>query len=155
VAGDAAFVYQGDELGLPNGPPGTPPWDRAGRDPLRSPMQWDDGPGAGFTSGAPWLPLGPNRERNVAAEQADEGSLLHLYRRLLRLRRGLGDGVRFLDSAPGVLAFERGDHVVAVNTSAEPQLVPAAGAVVLETQEGALAGGKLAPHAGAIARRRE
>jgi len=44
---------------------------------------------------------------------------------------------------------------VAVNTSAEPQLVPAAGAVVLETQEGALAGGKLAPHAGAIARRRE
>ena len=36
-----AFVYQGDELGLANGPGHEPPFDRAGRDRLRHPMQWD------------------------------------------------------------------------------------------------------------------
>ncbi|HZQ03940.1 MAG TPA: alpha-amylase family glycosyl hydrolase [Gaiellaceae bacterium] len=151
----ASFVCQGDELGLPNGPSATPPWDRAGRDSMRNPMQWDGGPGAGFTTGDPWLPLGSRPERNAAAQREDERSLLHFYRCLLELRRGLGDNFRFLDTAPDVLAFERGAHVVAVNTSAQPQLAPPLGDVVLETHEDALAAGELAPHAGAIARRRE
>src|SRR5581483_119550 len=146
----AAFVYQGDELGLPNGPAATPPWDRAGRDGMRNPMQWDGGHGAGFTTGEPWLPLGPTPERNVAAERDDPDSLLRLYRRLLELRRGLGNAFRFLDTAPDVLAFERGDHLVVVNTSARPQLAPPAGEVVLETHAGALAAGEIAPHSGAI-----
>src|SRR5437764_4912538 len=58
------------------------------RDPERSPMQWEAGPAAGFTSGEPWLPLGRDyREVNVARERADPGSLLTLYRRLIALRR--------------------------------------------------------------------
>jgi len=49
-------------------------------------MRWDASPGGGFSSGDAWLPLGDAR-RNVAALQADERSILWLYRRLLRLRR--------------------------------------------------------------------
>ena len=45
----AAFIYQGDELGLPNGPGHEPPYDRAGRDRLRHPMQWDASSAGGFT----------------------------------------------------------------------------------------------------------
>ena len=53
-------LYYGDELGLPDVP--IPPervqdpWEEAGRDPARTPMQWTgDG---GFTTGEPWLPMG-------------------------------------------------------------------------------------------------
>src|SRR5437870_5039757 len=53
----AAFVYQGDEIGLANGPGSAPPYDRAGRDRLRHPMQWDGTPSGGFSTGEPWLPL--------------------------------------------------------------------------------------------------
>lgn len=59
-----------------------------GRDPERTPMQWDASPQAGFTSGTPWLPLAPDYEHhNVKAQKDDPGSMLHLYRRLLSLRR--------------------------------------------------------------------
>jgi alpha-glucosidase len=56
-----------------------------GRDPERSPMRWDDRPGAGFTTGTPWLPLG-DPAVNVAAQRDDPGSMLALHRRLLALR---------------------------------------------------------------------
>ncbi|HDP80849.1 MAG TPA: alpha-glucosidase [Spirochaetes bacterium] len=59
------------------------------RDRCRTPMQWDDGPNAGFCGEGtrPWLPVTPNyRERNVAAEARDPNSLLNAYRALLGLR---------------------------------------------------------------------
>jgi glycosidase len=143
----AAFVYQGDEIGLANGPGVEPPLDRAGRDRLRHPMQWEPRPKAGFTTGTPWLPLvGPDR-RNVEDQRGDPGSLLELYRRLLRLRRSLGAGFRLLDAQPGVVAFERGEHTVAVNTTPESRSAPA-GETVLATHEGA----DLPPHAAVIVR---
>jgi alpha-glucosidase len=143
----AAFVYQGDEIGLANGPGVEPPLDRAGRDRLRHPMQWEPRPKAGFTTGTPWLPLvGPDR-RNVEDQRGDPGSLLELYRRLLRLRRSLGAGFRLLDAQPGVVAFERGEHTVAVNTTPESRSAPA-GETVLGTHEGA----DLPPHAAVIVR---
>ena len=46
-----AFVYQGDEIGMGDGPGTQPPIDRADRDPIRHPMQWDASPGGGFTEG--------------------------------------------------------------------------------------------------------
>jgi alpha-glucosidase len=49
-------------------------------------MRWDDRPGAGFTTGTPWLPLG-DPAVNVAAQRDDPGSMLALHRRLLALRR--------------------------------------------------------------------
>src|SRR5919197_3627053 len=99
----AAFVYQGDEIGLENGPGADPPYDRAGRDPMRHPMQWDASPTGGFTSGEPWLPAIDPEQRNVEAERGDPGSLLELYRRLIAVRRELGGKFRLLPSEPGVL----------------------------------------------------
>src|SRR5690606_10496473 len=59
-----------------------------GRDPCRTPMQWDPSPNAGFTGGAPWLPVAEDyAERNVAMQRRGRHSLLALYRSLIELRR--------------------------------------------------------------------
>jgi alpha-glucosidase len=141
----AAFVYQGDEIGLPNGPGADRPHDRAGRDPLRHPMQWDATPSGGFTTGRPWLPPIDPEARNVEAERGDPASLLELYRRLIALRRELVGDFRLLPAEPGVLSFERGHHVVAVNTGPDEAPAPP-GEVVLATH----GGDGLPPHAGVI-----
>jgi alpha-glucosidase len=86
-----AFLYQGDEIGLPNGPGADPPFDRAGRDPMRHPMQWDASPNGGFTTGTPWLPPIDPAERNVEAQREDPDSLLNLYRDLIEKRAERGD----------------------------------------------------------------
>jgi alpha-glucosidase len=150
---EAAFVYQGDEIGLVNGPGAELPYDRAGRDPMRHPMQWDASPSGGFTSGNPWLrPIDPV-ERNVEAQGNDPDSLLHLYRRLVDVRKRLGGGFRLLEAVEGVVAFERGEHVVAINTTATPRPGPPAGTTELTTHPDAVVDGVIAPHAGAIARK--
>ena len=84
----AAFIYQGDEIGLPNGPGVDPPFDRQGRDRFRHPMQWEASPTGGFTTGEPWLPPIDPEKRNVEAQRADPDSLLNYYRRLIETRRG-------------------------------------------------------------------
>jgi alpha-glucosidase len=114
-----AFVYQGDEIGLANGPGADPPYDRAGRDPMRHPMQWDASPNGGFTTGEPWLPAVDPVERNVEAQRTDPDSLLNFYRWLIARRRILGEGFRMLDAAPGVVAYERGEHLVEIHTAGE------------------------------------
>jgi alpha-glucosidase len=85
------FVYQGDEIGMRDGPGHDPPYDRAGRDAHRHPMQWDASPNGGFTAGEPWLPLVDPAARNVAAQRDDPDSLLALYRDLLAWRRYVRD----------------------------------------------------------------
>ncbi len=89
-------LYYGDELGLPQVaiPPGgvRDPWERnvpgLGRDGCRTPMPWNYVHFAGFSTAEPWLPLNADGGiRNVAAESADSGSILTLYRRLIALRR--------------------------------------------------------------------
>ena len=84
-----ALLYYGDEIGMTDVvvPPESTV-DPDGRDPVRTPMQWDSGPTAGFSTGQPWLPVPPAaRTVNVVTEHHDAGSLLTLYRRLLSLRR--------------------------------------------------------------------
>ena len=147
-----AFLYQGDEIGLGAGPGARPPHDRAGRDGFRHPMQWEAGPLGGFTTGTPWLPPVDPDERNVAAQREDPGSVLSLVRRLIAVRRQLGQGLRMLPAADGVVAYARGEHLVAVNTTSEPRPAPAAGEPLLETEPGALSGRLLAAHAGAVVR---
>ncbi|WP_426454133.1 glycoside hydrolase family 13 protein [Paenibacillus sp. S-38] len=59
-----------------------------GRDNARTPMQWDAGENAGFTTGTPWIGVNPNyTEINVQAQIADEDSILNHYRRLIALRK--------------------------------------------------------------------
>jgi alpha-glucosidase len=148
----AAFVYQGEEIGMADGPRADPPIDRAGRDGVRHPMQWDGGPNGGFTSGRPWLPAVDPESRNVAGQRDDPGSLLSLYRDLIALRHTLGDGLELLDAPDGVLAYRRGDHLVAINLTAEEREPPAHGEVALATHP--YGDGRLAPHAGIVARSR-
>lgn len=91
-----ALMYYGEELGMADLPaevlkdfplgPRRKVADK--RDPERSPMQWSAGPGAGFTTGAPWLPVHPAADKvNAAAQLADRNSLLAWYTQLLALRR--------------------------------------------------------------------
>jgi alpha-glucosidase len=146
-----AFIYQGDEIGMDDGPGASPPFDRAGRDPHRHPMQWDGSAAGAFTTGQPWLePVNPER-RNVEDERRDPASLLNLYRELIAFRSSLGSGFGFHDDAPdGMLAYDRGGHTVLLNTTSEPLQAPAAGAPVLATHPGALSAGEVAAHAGVI-----
>jgi alpha-glucosidase len=91
-------LYYGDEIGIEHVPVPADlvqdPWERNepglgfGRDPQRTPMQWDGSENAGFTTGRPWLPLTQDwSSRNVAALGGNPASILALYRQLLALRR--------------------------------------------------------------------
>jgi alpha-glucosidase len=129
------FVYQGEELGLPDAE--IPP-DRVvdvdGRDPERAPIPWrapsEAGPGAGFTTGEPWLPITAAAEELNAERQAgDPRSTLALARRLARLRAtepALQSGEqRSLDAGDDLLAWLRigdGDEeLVAIVNFADEQ----------------------------------
>ena len=131
-------LYYGDELGIGDVPispervrdpqairdPGSP-----ARDAYRTPMQWTAAESAGFSRVAPWLPVtADHAARNVESQRRDPGSMLTLYRELLRLRRerpALRRG-RY-EPVPGqgpVLGFIRDDGkervLVAINFAAEP-----------------------------------
>ena len=113
------FVYQGEELGLPDAE--IPP-DRVvdvdGRDPERAPIPWRPpsaaGPGAGFTTGEPWLPLVGGAEALNAETQAADPPLdaRRLTRRLAALRQrhaGAADSASrsSLDGGDDLLAWVR------------------------------------------------
>jgi len=107
------FVYYGEEIGMTGDKP----------DPrLRTPMQWSAAPGAGFTSGTPWESVQPDvQTTNVGRGNAEPGSLLNLYRRLIHLRRSndaLADGrlIALTTGNPAVAGYLRstGDHAVLV-----------------------------------------
>ena len=58
------------------------------RDSARTPVQWTDGPNAGFSPVEPWFYVNPNyREINAAAQEEQEDSILNFYRRALALRK--------------------------------------------------------------------
>ena len=60
------------------------------RDNARTPMQWDDGPNAGFTMGVPWLPVNANYTSiNAATDRSDPTGVFACYQRLIALRREL------------------------------------------------------------------
>ena len=130
------FVYQGDELGTPDGPGADPPLDRNQRDRFRHPMQWNGSPTGGFTTGIPWLPPNEPQLRNVADQEQDQESVLEFFRRLIRLRRDFGSAARLLDSPPGTVVLERGGHLVAVNLGDASAPFKRRGELALETRRG-------------------
>jgi alpha-glucosidase len=146
----AAYLYQGEELGLPEytGMPDEarkdPVWERSGhtrrgRDGCRVPLPWRDGaPSFGFsTSARTWLPQPPwwgqyalDREAGAA------GSTYEMYRAALRLRRELDLGSGSLawwdwppggtgDGDAGVVAFINNGVGVLANLRPEPVPLPA------------------------------
>jgi alpha-glucosidase len=121
----APFLYYGEEIGMtdvdiPRDEIVDPPALRAGpdfpwydRSRCRTPMQWRRGPGAGFTTGRPWLRLAADADvHNVETEIIDPDSVLATYRRLLAYRRtsaALRSGAmeRLESGDPDVLAWTR------------------------------------------------
>ena len=118
------FVYQGEELGLPQAhvpyerlvdPEAIANWpETLGRDGARTPMPWHAGQAnAGFSTVEPWLPVDPRHIPMAAdAQEADATSMLHVTRRLIALRRAwpiLKTGaMRLLPAPSGLLLFQRG-----------------------------------------------
>lgn len=119
------FIYYGEEIGMKNvpiprrelvDPTGITFWPLPlGRDGERTPMQWNPGPGAGFTEGGvrPWLRI-PDGKGSPCVEEARRNplSLWHWYRSLIELRKrnpALAGG-NFLMLSPGkrgLLSFRR------------------------------------------------
>ncbi|MBE0476108.1 MAG: DUF3459 domain-containing protein [Coriobacteriia bacterium] len=151
-------MYYGDEIGMSNVPippdKVCDPYERnipglgLGRDPERTPMQWDASPNAGFTTGEPWLPLAADHDScNVEAQLDGPASMLGLYRRLLELRRSedalsVGDYVP-LEAVGDVFAYMRRRSsrrfIVALNLGHRQQAYPLGGlegVVVLGTDPG-------------------
>jgi alpha-glucosidase len=144
---DTAMMYYGDEIAMVTTPPtskdevkdpiGITGWPKEkGRDGERTPMQWNDGPNAGFAKDGvkTWLPIPPSYKTvNVQTEVADYDSMLNWYKQLIELRRtnaAIRDGqhvmlntsdnnvLMWLRQAPGQPAV-----VVACNFTAQPQKV--------------------------------
>ncbi len=99
------FVYYGEEIGMIGS---------GAHEYIRSPMQWTNGANAGFTTGSPWQSINSNYQQyNVLVEDADPGSLLSWYRRLIGVRNGTpalrrGTHTPLASSTSQVMAYLRG-----------------------------------------------
>ncbi|QMU71269.1 glycoside hydrolase family 13 protein [Streptacidiphilus sp. P02-A3a] len=155
----SAYLYQGEELGLPEV---TDLPDEARQDPsflrkdggnglrdgCRVPLPWSgDQPPYGFgaaVGGPSWLPQPAHWSAlSVQTQAGDPASTLELYRAALALRRrhpalGAGTSVRWLDLAPGLLAFRRdsprGSLVCVANTTGAPVRTPSPGRPLLASE---------------------
>ncbi len=134
------FIYQGEEIGMTNATftsidqykdietlnmhrlhveAGLSPDDfirganENGRDNARTPMQWNAGSNAGFTTGIPWIEVNANHVTiNAEAAISDEHSIWNHYRKLIRLRKQHavivhGRFQSFLDHHPDVYTYTR------------------------------------------------
>ncbi len=146
--GSIPSIYYGDEIGMRylrdmpdvEGAICHPAYNRAG---CRTPMQWDDGPNAGFSTADPerlYLPVDPAADRpDVATQLADPHSTLHLVRDLVALRRahpvlGTRAATEVLHTGYPFAYVRGGTHLVVVNprgTEAAVELPRARGGQVL------------------------
>src|SRR5262249_1398022 len=136
------IMYYGEEIGMENNDPkrkgdvkdpiGVIGWpEEKGRDGERTPMQWDSGPNAGFTTGKSWLPVADSAQKhNVEAENKDPQSILAFYKQVIRMRKtepALLEGayVPLNESDVNVISYLRksknGTILVVLNFSTAPQ----------------------------------
>lgn len=117
------FIYYGEEIGMEDVPCASEevkdpleknvPGFSLGRDPERSPMQWDDSQYGGFSNKEPWLPISENyKEVNVAKESKDPKSMLNLYKTLIHYRKNskvllFGEYVPIENSNSNIFSFIR------------------------------------------------
>lgn len=158
------YIYQGEEIGMTNMPFGSIDDLRdleslnhyreatqglgaeerrevlaaiavASRDNARTPVQWDDSPGAGFSTAEPWISVNPNHTwLNAAVQYGDPRSVFAWYRRLIDVRHTASVVVegRFhllLPDDPHVFAYTRttadAELLVVANLTGEPATLPA------------------------------
>lgn len=147
-----AYIYQGSEIGMTNvafpdeadyrdvetlnyfrevheegGDPAQALKNvhRQGRDNVRTPIQWDNSPNAGFTTGTPWIKVNPNYPQiNVAQALDDPGSIFYFYQQLLQYRKQhptlvYGSYHELLPESEELFAYRRfddnGDYLIALN----------------------------------------
>lgn len=137
--GTVPCIYFGDEIGmrylegLPDveGSICNPTYNRAG---CRTPMQWDSSSNAGFSTAEPgrlYLPVDPDPARpTVAAQRDDPGSVLHLVRELVALRRATPalsarESTRLVHAGYPLAYVRGGTHLVVVNPRREPAVLDA------------------------------
>jgi len=118
------YIYQGEELGLPDGDmPVAARKDPIairskgvdlGRDGCRVPLPWTaNEKNFGFSTGTPWLPqMSSYGDFAIESEVKAEESSLNFYKKTLRIRRehpalGGEGSITFLDTSPGILGFTR------------------------------------------------
>lgn len=161
-----AYVYQGEELGLPEVQDipedrlQDPLWERSGRtvrgrDGCRVPLPWSGTePPFGFSppGTTTWLPQPATwASLTVEAQERDPASMLALYRAALRIRREVpalrSSTLRWLPSAPDVLDLDRGGVRCVVNLTGAPLRVDPESQVLLSSAP--LADGMMAPDAAA------
>ncbi len=113
------FIYYGEEIGMLGEKPDEY---------IRTPMQWSSGYQAGFTTGIPWQSINYNYTTfNVETEFTDTTSLLHRYKKLIKIRNlkpslRTGDYLETRADNEAVYSFlrvtENDTALVIVNTSA-------------------------------------
>jgi len=151
-------LYAGEELGLEDAVvPRERTVDPGGRDGCRAPIPWTPAPDHGWPGVEPWLPWPPDPgDRSVATLEADPRSILHLYRRLLALRRRRAalhrGGLTLRPSPDRVVAYDRDDGAsritVLVNFADEPTDCEASGRILVASDgadEGRAYTGRLGP----------
>nr|WP_237708234.1 alpha-glucosidase [Exiguobacterium sp. AT1b] len=169
------FIYQGQEIGMKNVPlPSIHDYDDVAtkneyferiangmseidsmqqvwgtsRDNVRTPIQWDASPHAGFSTTTPWMPIHEEYETlNVEAQRQDQHSILSFYKEMIRLRRAEETFTygRYRDVLPEhkqafvyERTFENNRFFVVVNLTANPAEVTVpeiAGATLVMTNE--------------------
>ena len=132
----ASYLYQGEELGLPEHTTIEPKHRqdptfertggvRVGRDGCRVPLPWEGGPPSnGFSSAAGWLPQPSSyAELSRKTQEGRAGSTLELYRAALKLRKelALGEGSFDWISHGDVLSYQNGELTISHNFGTEPQ----------------------------------
>ncbi len=138
------FVYQGEELGLPQAdvafedlqdPEAITNWpETLGRDGARTPMPWNQANRcAGFSTEKPWLPIDKTHlSKTVEKQNNDDNSVLNFYRKVLKLRK-TSDAIRFgdiefIDGSEGLLLIKRRSgeetRVCAFNLTSNAYVLP-------------------------------
>ncbi len=155
----SAYLYQGEELGLPEvwdlpeSVLDDPTWERSshtlrGRDGCRVPLPWTpEGPSLGYSTIDPWLPQPSEFAGLAASVQAEDGqSTLALYRRAIALRQkwlAADEELEMIDLGPGALAYSRGSGMACVVNMGSADLPLPDGEVLLSSAP--LEGGGLPP----------
>lgn len=94
------------------------------RDNSRTPMQWNNGENAGFTSGTPWIEVIKNyKDINAESQIDDENSVFAYYKKLVKLRKdedaiSYGDLQSMAENHKEIFAYKRqynGETIIVVN----------------------------------------